>query len=199
MHKDICDLCNDIIYKGDLKCANDQVSRALLTLENFPTGLSKLQNRACISYPHKSVRSSESDERDWLHRVVDPRSVVVFADMDRINADHSQLNGVENENRPVISYLEKSSPKGAGRIRGRAGVTNYMEAELISLTVNALISCGLDASDIGIISPFWSQVQFLQEGKALCELKDQGLEISTIDKYQGRDKAVILVSFVRSN
>ncbi len=39
----------------------------------------------------------------------------------------------------------------------------------------------------------------MQEDNTLSALKNQGLELSTIDKYQGRDKAVILVSFVRSN
>ncbi len=46
---------------------------------------------------------------------------------------------------------------------------------------------------------FTFQVQLMQEDKTLCELKTKGLELSTIDKYQGRDKAVILVSLVRSN
>lgn len=43
------------------------------------------------------------------------------------------------------------------------------------------------------------QIQLMQEDNTLNALKNQGLELSTIDKYQGRDKAVILVSFVRSN
>lgn len=33
----------------------------------------------------------------------------------------------------------------------------------------------------------------------MLEWKKQGLEISTIDRYQGRDKRVIILSFVRSN
>ncbi len=33
----------------------------------------------------------------------------------------------------------------------------------------------------------------------MAEWKRSGLEISTIDRYQGRDKSVIILSFVRSN
>ncbi len=159
MHKDICDLCNEIIYKGDLKCANEQVSNTLLTLENFPSGLPKVQNRTLTSHPPKSFPSFPSEEQDWLHRVIDPRSVVVFADTDKVNSDHKPSDNIENDTASVIGYLEKSLSKGANRLRGRAGVTNYAEVELIRLTVTALISCGLDVTEIGVISPFRSQVQ----------------------------------------
>lgn len=43
------------------------------------------------------------------------------------------------------------------------------------------------------------QVQHLDEDCNLTEWKKAGLEISTIDRYQGRDKAAIILSFVRSN
>lgn len=46
---------------------------------------------------------------------------------------------------------------------------------------------------------FPAQIRLLEESPTLKEHKTDGLEISTIDKYQGRDKDVIIVSFVRSN
>jgi DNA replication ATP-dependent helicase Dna2 len=46
---------------------------------------------------------------------------------------------------------------------------------------------------------FILQVQKLDECEELFFAKSQGLEISTIDRYQGRDKRVIILSFVRSN
>ena len=39
----------------------------------------------------------------------------------------------------------------------------------------------------------------LESSSQLQALKTEGLEINTIDKYQGRDKDAIVVSFVRSN
>lgn len=166
MHKDICDLCNDIVYKGTLKCANDQVSTALLTLDNFPNGLPKLQKRIFTSNSQSSLSATKSDDQDWLLRIIDPRYVVVFADTDRIHSDPSiaegqyncQLKAINCKNVSVNRYLETSSPKGSGRMRGRSGVTNFMEVELIRRTATAFVSCGLDVSDIGVISPFRSQV-----------------------------------------
>jgi len=39
----------------------------------------------------------------------------------------------------------------------------------------------------------------MDECPSLSHLKHEGLEISTIDRYQGRDKPAIILSFVRSN
>ena len=39
----------------------------------------------------------------------------------------------------------------------------------------------------------------MSEDLYLLSIKRDGLEISTIDRYQGRDKLVIIISFVRSN
>lgn len=39
----------------------------------------------------------------------------------------------------------------------------------------------------------------MDEIQSLHQYKQDGLEISTIDRYQGRDKPAIVLSFVRSN
>lgn len=93
--------------------------------------------------------------------------------------------------------------------------------------VQALLSLGVDASDIGVTSPYSQQVLMLQNAinllskqkitpvlKNLVELRGPekdllGLEqqlvaarrvaVMTIDKFQGQDKASMLISLVRSN
>uniref|UniRef100_A0A8C4Q3P1 DNA replication ATP-dependent helicase/nuclease DNA2 n=1 Tax=Eptatretus burgeri TaxID=7764 RepID=A0A8C4Q3P1_EPTBU len=57
---------------------------------------------------------------------------------------------------------------------------------------------GCRAADIGVIAPYRQQIQAVSE---LTTGRDwaQGLEINTVDKYQGRDKPAIIVSFVRSD
>ncbi len=45
----------------------------------------------------------------------------------------------------------------------------------------------------------FSQVQLLCNEPKLMNARQKGVEISTIDRYQGRDKEVIIISFVRSN
>jgi len=53
---------------------------------------------------------------------------------------------------------------------------------------------GFDCSTIGIVSPYRAQVKMIKH-----LLGNKPIEASTIDKYQGRDKDCIIVSFVRSN
>ena len=79
----------------------------------------------------------------------------------------------------------------------RAGdnVQNTKEAELVRQLAETLIRCGVDQSQIGILSLYRQQVKLLQH-----LLQDrQGVEILTADRSQGRDKDCIIISLVRSN
>ena len=59
---------------------------------------------------------------------------------------------------------------------------------------------GVAPRDIGIISPYRSQLKLLRAAAALAPLVEaEGLEVQTVDRFQGRDKAVIVMSMVRSN
>lgn len=59
------------------------------------------------------------------------------------------------------------------------------------------IQAGCNPSDIGIIAPYRQQLKIIND---LLSHSSVGLvEVNTVDKYQGRDKSIILVSFVRSN
>ncbi|PKA50141.1 Regulator of nonsense transcripts 1 like [Apostasia shenzhenica] len=61
-----------------------------------------------------------------------------------------------------------------------------------------LAESGVRASDIGIITPYSAQVNYLKviRGKE-AKLKD--IEICTVDGFQGREKEAIIISMVRSN
>ncbi|EPY53742.1 DNA replication endonuclease-helicase Dna2 [Schizosaccharomyces cryophilus OY26] len=72
---------------------------------------------------------------------------------------------------------------------------NRMEATLLACAVRSLLTMGVDQKHVGIISIYKSQVNLIEH-----ELKaHEQLEINTADKYQGRDKELIFISFVRSN
>ena len=68
---------------------------------------------------------------------------------------------------------------------------NPAEIEIVKKVVDELLRMNLDADRIGVISPYDDQVRMLKEAVE-CEVK-------TVDGFQGREKDVIVISFVRSN
>lgn len=80
----------------------------------------------------------------------------------------------------------------------QCGVSNLTEAELVYCLTRALLKAGCKACNIGIIAPYRQQLKavsaILTRDKAFS-----AVEVNTVDKYQGRDKSVIILSFVRSN
>jgi ATP-dependent RNA/DNA helicase IGHMBP2 len=72
---------------------------------------------------------------------------------------------------------------------------NLQEADLAARKVRSLLDAGLSTDRIGVIAPYRAQVRALKE-----RLGDvQGLEIDSVDGFQGREKEAIIVSLVRSN
>ena len=74
---------------------------------------------------------------------------------------------------------------------------NAGEAELAAAEVERILALGVAPADIAVISPYDGQVQRLRQ--LLAGRLDQGLEVDTVDGFQGREKEAIVVSLVRSN
>jgi ATP-dependent RNA/DNA helicase IGHMBP2 len=72
---------------------------------------------------------------------------------------------------------------------------NVQEAELAVKKVRALLAAGVNATHIGVITPYRAQVHRLRE--RLADVP--GLEIDSVDGFQGREKEAIVISLVRSN
>ncbi|KAF8044012.1 hypothetical protein BT93_A2098 [Corymbia citriodora subsp. variegata] len=75
---------------------------------------------------------------------------------------------------------------------------NEGEAEVAIAHAKRLVSSGVRASDIGVITPYAAQVVLLKMLKG-NENKLKDMEISTVDGFQGREKEAIIISMVRSN
>jgi predicted DNA helicase len=84
-------------------------------------------------------------------------------------------------------YDEELEPEGESR-------RNPSEAEMVVQQVEALVEAGLAARDIAVIAPYAAQVRLLRERLAL-----DGLEIDTVDGFQGREKEAVVLTLVRSN
>ncbi|XP_044202740.1 DNA replication ATP-dependent helicase/nuclease DNA2 isoform X1 [Thunnus albacares] len=78
----------------------------------------------------------------------------------------------------------------------QGGVSNHTEAALVHMLLSLLIKAGCKPSDIGVIAPYRQQLKSITA--LLQSSAFSGVEVNTVDRYQGRDKSVIVLSFVRS-
>nr|XP_027787094.1 DNA replication ATP-dependent helicase/nuclease DNA2 [Marmota flaviventris] len=138
-------------------------------------GSDKVAN-AVINLPHfKDVKLelefyADYSDNPWLIGVFEPNNPVCFLNTEKV---------------PAPEQVEKG------------GVSNITEAKLIVFLTSVFIKAGCNPSDIGIIAPYRQQLKIINDLLEHSSVKM--VEVNTVDKYQGRDKRIILVSFVRSN
>jgi DNA replication ATP-dependent helicase Dna2 len=74
-------------------------------------------------------------------------------------------------------------------------IVNSAEVRIVSQLVESLLTVGVPASEVGVMTHYRAQLFLLKE-----KLKGfAGVEMHTTDRFQGRDKEVIVLSLVRSN
>lgn len=70
---------------------------------------------------------------------------------------------------------------------------NEKEAEAAYEIVKELIGCGVSELSIGVITPFKAQRKLILD--KLSKIKnEEGVEVNTVDAFQGREKEVIIFS-----
>mmetsp|Transcript_24939 Transcript_24939/g.46077 ORF Transcript_24939/g.46077 Transcript_24939/m.46077 type:complete len:840 (-) Transcript_24939:145-2664(-) len=72
---------------------------------------------------------------------------------------------------------------------------NVMEGDIVKQYLMKLLAYGVEADDIGIISPYYKQCQRLN---FICKGEGVDVEVGTTELFQGREKRVIIISTVRS-
>ncbi|ERF76922.1 hypothetical protein EPUS_02634 [Endocarpon pusillum Z07020] len=74
--------------------------------------------------------------------------------------------------------------------------SNEMEAAVVQMHVGNLIDAGVRAEDIAVITPYNAQLASLS---SLLKERYPGIELGSVDGFQGREKEAVIVSLVRSN
>lgn len=134
------------------------------------------------------------------------------------------LSGTSAEARPAVAGFDWPQPtvplafievKGSDEIEGESKLNRAEAARLISLLDEILAAGELDATQIGVVTPYVSQVRLLRQlwrerCKQSCSAGGKkgggrgngdgsALEIASVDNFQGREKELILFSAVRAN
>jgi predicted DNA helicase len=85
-------------------------------------------------------------------------------------------------------FDEEKDPGGESRL-------NRREGELAAAKVRGLIAGGVAGGQIAVIAPYAAQVRLLR--RLLADV--DGVEIDSVDGFQGREKEAVVISMVRSN
>lgn len=179
MCQDIMMLSNTLIYHGLLKCGNDAVANRSLMIPNMAALKTHHYSSFTPSYrppsqPHTTICLNASSQSCWLRHLLDPSVKTRF-----INTD------------PLL-------PGSREQAKG-SRIVNPTEATLCTQLVAALLTTGVPASEIGVITVYRSQLALLKYNLRQQGSGSGGVEMHTTDKFQGRDKEIIILSLVRSN
>ncbi len=87
---------------------------------------------------------------------------------------------------------------GTGAEEARDPVTRSLandgEARIVCCVVTELLAAGVPRSDIGVATPYSAQVARLR-----AEASMAGIEVASINAFQGRERPAMILSWVRSN
>jgi DNA replication ATP-dependent helicase Dna2 len=170
MCEDIMALSNNLIYNGRLKCGTPEVAARCIDIPNMAALVNHHYTPMTISRSQGSICSGPVRGRCWLRDLLDPSTKVSF-----INTD---------------CLLPASREEAKGN-----RIVNPTEASICVQLVEGLLSVGIQANCIGVMTHYRSQLALLKHG-----LRGQrDVEMHTADRFQGRDKEVVILSLVRSN
>ncbi|MCB9145905.1 MAG: AAA family ATPase [Anaerolineales bacterium] len=153
---------------------------------NFaPDSLSKLLS---VQYRmHQDIMQFSSDIfYDGLLQADEAVRTALLVDLPHVSESPLTVNPIHFIDTAGASYDEEPEPDGESRM-------NPLEAELVVKKVDELLTHGVSPEHIAIISPYSAQVKLLRQKL------NHGIEIDSVDGFQGREKEVVIVSLVRSN
>lgn len=116
-----------------------------------------------------------------------------------------EVDGTDDTQEPLVfwdtqggDFPEQADDKEIGNKEALLGESksNEMEAMVVARHVDKLIDTGLKPEDIAVITPYNGQLALLSQ---MLREKYPGLELGSVDGFQGREKEAVVVSLVRSN
>ena len=178
MCEDIMTLSNTLIYQGRLKCGTESLRHRALDVPDLGA-LSRHHHHDTASFLLRASQQQGSAAAPpsfctgspcWLRDLVDPATRVAFVNTDAVPGSREEAKG----NRTV----------------------NVCEARVVTQLVTALLTAGVAAAEIGVVTHYRSQLSLIRHQ---LQPLSSSVEAHTADSFQGRDKDVVVLSLVRSN
>ena len=166
-------LSNTLIYNGRLKCGTQAVANRSTTIPNISALKQHHHNsQSILSIDPKKICPNPNRGSCWLRDLLNPSVNACF-----VNTD------------PLVPFSREVLESGGSRI------TNPCEATLTAQLVESFITTGVQPREVGVITLYRSQLALIKQSLR----HRSGVEMHTADKFQGRDKEVVVLSLVRSN
>lgn len=170
MCEDVMALSNSLIYSGHLKCGTPEVAKRSLHIPYLDGLMAHHYSSSTLTRQCRTICLGPSAGRCWIRDLLEPENKVRFIDTD------------------TLLPLSREEAKGNR-------IVNPTEAQIVTQLVKSFLSAGIPASTIGVMTHYRSQLALLKHGL----VGQHGIEMHTADRFQGRDKEVVILSLVRSN
>lgn len=211
-------LCIPLVNELITKIANSTLVYKTQSEKKSLYSLYRLPNQESSTQLFLSTLSTRFE---WLQKCLDPNNSVIFLDTDSFRRETQQTtvgqisssSTTTDDSTSILtstlltnnefSFLEEQNSSGQG-------IINPLEIALIKLIIDSLEFGGINLSRVGVITPYRSQVRHLENYLKSGNIWNDGNSshqtvgssspiISTVDKFQGRDMDVIIISTVRCN
>lgn len=167
-------------------------------LHEYGDGIKRLLNTQYRM--HEKIMRFPADE------LYDGKLIAAEAVQARLLKDlEYDVEDTEDTSEPLVYYdtqggdfPEKTEDEATGKKSVILGdsKSNDLEAAVVKMHVQKLIAAGVRDEDIAVITPYNAQLAVLQ---GLLREQYPGLELGSVDGFQGREKEAVIVSLVRSN
>lgn len=149
---------------------------------------------------HEKIMRFPSDE------LYESKLIAADSVKDRLLADLPyEVGGTDDTQEPLVfwdtqggDFPEKTEDDDIGKKEALIGESksNEMEALVVARHVDSLVAAGVRPESIAVITPYNGQLAILSQ---MLREKYPGLELGSVDGFQGREKDAVVVSLVRSN
>ena len=161
-------------------------------IQNFPKFSQMLQ----IQYRMHEKIMAFSNKHFYNNKLIADVSVRYHTLADLIVQKSTKYPEILSPDMPLVFVDTQNMGATENQAQKSTSFYNPHEAALCINYVKELLHMGLQSDAIGIITPYAAQIKML---KKLLEQEDLSVETKTVDGFQGKEKEVIVISFVRSN
>jgi len=214
MNEDIMAVSNALVYENRLQCGSEAVAQARLCFENS-SRLNELCGDTYTSWVYHCLLPEHSVvfvNTDSIRNSAEAATILLYDGRETEYQKCTSLLSEGGRGGSPTAVTAKGDQDGNGDAAKKRVLHNPTEIAIISLLIEEFARCGLRDihASVGIVSPYRSQVRSIQKAVQNISCQGIGLDqasldslakngVSTVDKYQGRDMEVIVLSLVRSN